>query len=72
METLLVNVDVKEDGIFLNPELLTDFKNNKVQIIIRKLKENDLKSAIMQFAGKLSNEESNAITDSVEECRGAK
>lgn len=69
METLIINRSVDKNGIYLNPELLSNFKNQKVQIIIRQIDENPQNPDIMKFAGIINAQEAAELSESIDECR---
>ncbi|MFH1049834.1 MAG: hypothetical protein V1779_02760 [bacterium] len=69
MGTITLDKYVSDKGIFLNPELLSQFMNNKVQITIREVEADKIDSELMKFAGVLSNEEAEELSKSAEECR---
>lgn len=69
MNTITINEFVGDKGIFLDPELLSEFKNNRVQITIQQLEENKTNKNIMKFAGILSENDTADLLKSVEECR---
>lgn len=69
METIFINDVVNDNGIFLKPELLSEFRNRKVQIIIRQIDENPNHNQIMKFAGVLDENEATSLNISLNECR---
>lgn len=69
METLLINEYIADKGIFLTPEQLACFKNNKVQIIVRRISDEPSNKDIMKFAGILTGEEADELTSGISECR---
>ena len=69
LESITINEYVSENGIFLKPELLSQFKNNKVKIIISQAEENIPDKEFMKFAGILNSNEADELSKNIEDCR---
>ena len=68
METITINEIVGTNGIFIKPEILSKFVNNKVQITIRQIKQ-EHNNDIMRFAGIIDDKEAEDLNKSIKECR---